>query len=98
MNQHQTSLANKILTKHGTEPQIEMAIEEMAELILALQKLKRGHRNPVRVQEFRDQVINELADVTIMVEQLKFIFDNRRVEEQITYKLNREIERMNLHP
>jgi len=48
---------------HGA--QIEMAIEECAELIQALQKFKR--RKPHNVAE-------EIADVEIMCKQLRIIF------------------------
>lgn len=96
MKESQKRIANQIAVKYGPTSQIEMAIEEMAELTLALQKVKRGHKNPVRAQEYKDQVVNEIADVIIMMEQLKFIYDDRLIEQQITYKLNRQVDRMQL--
>lgn len=57
----------------GMDAQINMAIEEMAELISALQHYRRieswGHHSTL------EDVIDEIADVEIMMEQLKFMFD-----------------------
>ena len=61
-----------VLDKWGADSQINMAIEEMAELISALQHYRR---NPEwkHVATF-DEVTDEIADVEIMMEQLKYIF------------------------
>jgi NTP pyrophosphatase (non-canonical NTP hydrolase) len=58
----------KIIEKYGVKNQIEMAKEELAELIVALSHKERG-RIPL------EYVIEEIADVTIMLEQLKVIYD-----------------------
>ena len=61
------------LKQWGMDAQINMAIEEMAELISALQHLRRqeswGH------QATLSEVTEEIADVEIMMEQLKYMFD-----------------------
>ncbi len=62
---------NAIMT-YGEIAQIDVAIEEMAELIQALSKYKRGKEHNVE---------EEIADVSIMLEQLKIIFDNRKVKK-----------------
>lgn len=80
-----------ILKAHGSESQIEQAIEECSELILALQKLKKhGFLNTVR----RLQVHEEIADVSNMIEQLKMIFDRELIEEYENEKIKRELSRI----
>jgi len=56
----------------GVDAQIDMAIEEMAELISALQH----HRRREERQHIAtiNEVIDEIADVEIMMEQLKYMF------------------------
>lgn len=55
----------------GATKQIDIAIEEMAELTQALSKFKRGKIHNVE---------EEIADVEIMIEQLKIIFNADKYE------------------
>jgi hypothetical protein len=57
----------KAVEKWGAASQINMAIEEMAELIVALQHFKRD-RNTA------SDVVSEIVDVQIMMHQLHGIF------------------------
>ena len=58
----------------GEEMQINVAIEELSELIKELCKHKRGCGDKMHIAE-------EMADVKIILEELEIIFDNsRRVE------------------
>lgn len=67
----------------GDESQKIMAIEEMSELTKELSKELRG-RGDI------EHVADELADVEIMLAQLKIIYNIRQmVEEHRDYKLNR---------
>lgn len=68
------------LNKWGTEAQYDQAIEECAELITALKHLKRN-----KVGE--DQIVSELADVTLMIGQLTWMFGPQKVEQAIAAKL-----------
>lgn len=55
--------------RYGKQAQILVAIEEMAELTKALCKnINRGEDN-------LENILEEIADVEIMVEQLKVIYD-----------------------
>lgn len=58
-------------TQWGIDAQINMAIEEMAELIVELQKLKR---------ERAQNIPEEIADVSNMIEQLTMMFSS---EEEV---------------
>jgi len=67
-----TALYEASLAKWGVEGQYDQAIEECAELITALMHLRRQRNN-------EEEVIAELADVTLMVGQLTFMFGPERV-------------------
>lgn len=63
----------------GKDNQLMMLAEELAELIQAISKYKR---NPSNI----DSLIEEVADVEIMIEQLKIIF---RKENKIDFSISK---------
>ena len=77
----------KAVEQYGVEPQTKMAIEEMAELTNALMKFARGR---VTV----DDIVEEIADVTIMMQQLAYIYGRKNVDLQIDYKSQRLARRL----
>lgn len=82
----------KAVNTYGDDSQINMAVEEMSELIKALMK---SRRNDVDVQENLHNIVEEIADVEIMLEQLKLIFNCfGLVEREKEYKINRLAERL----
>jgi NTP pyrophosphatase (non-canonical NTP hydrolase) len=68
------------LAKWGEEAQFDQAIEECAELIAALKHYKRGKVG-------KEEVINELADVRLMVGQLSWMFGEEELSSAIDAKL-----------
>ena len=66
----------------GSESQLEIAVEECAELINAIQKMKRGRAMLM-------EVVTEIADVEIMCRQLELIFGSDRVARERERKLER---------
>lgn len=74
----QRILCDEIAGKYG-EKQLTVAIEEMAELTQALTKYIRqfGGGQAVRKsqEEFMAEITEEIADVEIMLEQVKYILD-----------------------
>ena len=73
---------------YGKHSQLIMAMEEMAELTKELSKNIRGEKNISGISE-------EIADVEIMLEQLKIIFGNRaEVDQHRSYKLKRLADRL----
>ena len=58
----------KAIETYGAEAQLNVAIEELSELIKEICKHKRGESNLVAI-------IEEMADVYIMLEQMQMIFD-----------------------
>lgn len=76
----------------GEKSQIRMAIEEMSELIKALCKLERAD-TMAESDKAVGNVIEEMADVQIMLDQLRIIFktDAKAVED---VKLDRLVRRI----
>jgi hypothetical protein len=78
----------------GEPGQEDMAIEEMSELIKELCKLKRvrGIGQPLMTPQMDttvNNIIEEIADVEITIEQLKFYFGVEKVKEVKARKLER---------
>ena len=77
------------LDKWGIEAQIGMLIEECGELLSAVNKFNRSRCS-------RDDVLTELADVSIMVEQLSLIYGGYdKFLEERNKKLTRLLKRIN---
>ena len=76
------TIQEQALKRFGPDQQIDMAIEECAELIVALKHHKRG-RATVK------DVAGEIADVWIMVEQLRKHFGTCLVDAAKAAKLTR---------
>jgi NTP pyrophosphatase (non-canonical NTP hydrolase) len=70
------------ITRWGADAQYDQAIEECAELIAALKHFKRGKIS-------RQEVIDELADVTLMLGQLRWMFGEELVASAINCKLEK---------
>ena len=84
---------------YGTHAQVDMAIEEMSELTKALCKERRcGFGQGSRAQAHAN-IIEEIADVIIMLAQLLIIFDkDREIQKETDYKLDRLAERLAATP
>ena len=80
-------LYEKAICKWGVEAQREMAYEELGELITAIARHRRGRAS-------REEIITELADVTIMCEQLAFMLGFEDFEKEKDRKLIRLIEKL----
>lgn len=61
---------------YGKQSQLVMAMEEMSELTKELSKNIRGEKNVSAISE-------EIADVEIMLEQLKVIYGNRAEVDRV---------------
>lgn len=88
MDDETKKLYIEAINKWGKDSQIEMALEEMGELITAINQYKRN-----RI-ELKD-VCTEIADVQIMMEQLAIIFDENIVKLEKNNKLLRLQKRVN---
>ncbi len=81
-NFHRRELYQKALDTWGIDNQVGMIIEQCAELIHAIKKWERGRAS-------HEDVISELADVEIMLEQARLIFDADSIDEVKQGKLKR---------
>jgi len=77
-----TEIYRATLAKWGEEAQYDQMVEECAELIASLKHFKRE-------KVAADSIINELADVTLMVGQLTWMFGPDKVEMAISDKLEK---------
>lgn len=85
----------KTIAEHyGFDRQCDKLIEEMSELLVAITHMKKKDEN---CADHYSNFIEELGDVLIIAEQLKILLphhDRTALDESISYKLNREMKRM----
>lgn len=81
------ALLDRAITAYGAPAQMDMAVEEMAELTKALCKVKRVSC-AAEAKAVLENVVEEMADVQIMLDQLRIIF-HRSTEEVEEAKLER---------
>lgn len=80
------------------EAQVDMAIEEMSELTKALLKHRRAEhsREDYNHEKIRQNILEEIADVIIMLTQLVIIYGGRDIIQQdINEKVDRLEKRLN---
>lgn len=75
------------LEKWGVADQTSMAIEEMAECMVAINHAKRG-----RIAA--SSLASEIADVEIMMGQMRFLVGSELVDREKKKKLKRLLERI----
>lgn len=76
------------INTYGVDTQLNVAIEELSELIKELCKYKRGDGSDMHIAE-------EMADVKIILEELEIIFDNKyRVVAWYEHKIQRLKDRL----
>lgn len=99
MNITELTKVQQIADTYGYEAQREMLVEECSELIQAVQKLKRADNSgdAERIDKATSAYLEEMADVSIMIEQMRYMLTPRLTQEldsYITKKLDRQIERI----
>lgn len=96
-----TRKIHKIAANYGLEAQSRQTIEECAELIQALNKYLRNVSGgqPTQEKDIKNLVMGvaeEIADVSIMLEEIKFLLHcDNEVSKIIESKVNRTFERDN---
>lgn len=83
---------NNAISTFGADAQITKLCEECAELMTAVIHRRAG-------RDTNDHVAEEMADVTLMMEQMRIIFDvsEADVDKWMEYKLERLRERIENH-
>lgn len=87
MKNEQKTILKKVIDKFGIDNQIEQALEETIELALSIKKVMRYDD-----LESINHMAEEIADVSIMIEQLKLIFPD--LNAKIEYMLDAKIDRL----
>lgn len=92
---------HEIALRYGYEPQSRQLIEEMAELTVAINKFWRANQKPAtdetleKMRAARSNIIEEIADVGIMLEQITYLLDAHEDVQEITEeKIKRQLERI----
>lgn len=87
MTQAEKDLYERNIQYHGIEQETTIAMEECSELIQAISKCKRYGC----VDKHRDNLIEEIADVLIIINELQLIYDisNDDIENIKKYKIDR---------
>ena len=88
-----------IAERYGYEPQSRQCIEEMAELTQAINKLWRKQNfggNIREIAEAQENLLEEIADVLIMIWQMKELLGigEGELSKIINQKLDRQLERI----
>ncbi|CAM2952075.1 hypothetical protein HAHI6034_05625 [Hathewaya histolytica] len=74
----------KAIERYGLNAQIDMVFEEMSELQKELCKFKRGKKTV-------DNIAEEIADVTIMLEQMQLAFD---IKDKVQFQKDLKVKRL----
>lgn len=82
-------ICNKAIEKYGLDAQLTMVVEECAELINAIVKLKRQRST-------HEEIIEEMADVSIMIEQISYVFGRDLFFRERIRKLKRLEKRLQM--
>lgn len=84
LNQRQTKLIKRIIKHYGHTTQFNKCVEELSELIRAL------------VRDDRNNLIEEIADVYIMLDQLMMMCNIPKhvIDQVIDNKIDRTLERI----
>ena len=72
-------ILDKAIEKYG-ERQLDQAQEELAELIVAISKYKRAAAKDINKDKTIIDVIEEIADVRIMIKQIMLMLDTKEVK------------------
>ena len=75
------ALLDRAITAYGAPAQMDMAVEEMAELTKALCKVKRVSC-AAEAKAVLENVVEEMADVQIMLDQIRIIFGRSTAEAE----------------
>lgn len=94
MEQDYTQFYKRFLDEWGYDAQSNVCIEEMSELTKALCKYARfGKENAP--QEVKENVVEEIADVLNMVEQMQYYFGKEEVTKIRQQKMARTLNKLN---
>lgn len=83
----------RIAMNYTFSQQRNVFAEECAEGIQAAMKLSRA-ATAEDYERAADALVSEVADVLIMAQQMRFFLGSERVDKEIEFKLDRQLERI----
>jgi len=87
-----------MLETWGEDSQIDICIEEMAELTKALCKYKRlkrfNEQNQEKIKSNLENIKEEIADVLNVIHQMAYIFGENEIKDIRAEKVNRTMKKM----
>lgn len=91
MNNRQIKKCKEIANHYGQHTQESQTISELSELLQVLTR-----RQSQRGTDWKEKLIDEIADVQIMIQQIVDIHDLNKsdITERIDFKLDRQLERI----
>lgn len=86
----------KIADHYGLNAQLNVATEELAELIQAIARFRHvNERDMLELARRKNLVAEEIADVEVMLAQIKYLMKiDERVEAVAKYEIERQLKRM----
>ena len=93
MTEEQIKKCNQIADHYGKSNQTVKFVEECAEAITAIQKLQQVDSS-VDCAKAYENLLEEIADVRIMVQQMMHLHSELVISGIIDRKLNRQLDRM----
>ena len=86
----------KIADHYGLNAQLNVATEELAELIQAIARFRRVNEiDMLELARRKNLVAEEIADVEVMLAQIKYLMKiDERVEAGAKYEIERQLKRM----
>lgn len=92
MTDKELSILAKARKVYGNKNQILVSIEELSELACVLAKYGRYEQHETAVVKLRDHVIDEMADVTVVMSLVQSIFGV--TEQELSDRAALKIERL----
>lgn len=83
-----------IADHYGLSNQTMIAVEEMAELTKCISKCKRYPAIDKRAEPYIESIREEVADVLIMMKQLRYLLGQDEVDRIAQEKLERQMKRI----
>lgn len=94
MTDTQKQKCRTIFEHYGLDNQLRILQEECAELIQAASKYLRAQEAGKPIAQSKAALLEEIADVMIMVEQIKGIFTGTALDAMLESKLERQLGRI----
>ena len=88
--QEREEVYKRALNEWGEYSQLDQGVEEMAELIVAINKYKRTNMDlSKRKDEIMENLIEEIADVKMCIEQFEMMFGKEKVKDMLDKKIEK---------